>query len=634
MTSPIKESSVCSDSTVSSLLTNYSIHSNNPYSDTLICYKDKVYSSASEALEAYIEDFDLSLTFSERSTGKICIWQSTPKKVKFPKHRAKEKHDLMTVSFWYAQSLAVHVKYLCFSALNYLNQPVGLGSLALPSRRQSECDPDSVSLATDDLLAFPADGSLPLVQHTPFKSSLQSSEWNRLSLKTSFCPYQTSALDAESGFSLQEDGKAVAHQNPHKDFSRKKHGVSTPERYHSVSSKGISRPLSFGEKSNTFPLKNYPRWLTSQKSDLSVSGISSIPNSHYPLWLKSYNLFSERSGQNLNIRGTASPSQAFEILEKRHSVNQDSPNFLEQLGCQDARDDNLEGSCNDDSPAARFQFDNSFSRHTKKLFGGLNTLWPSFSEDQFELLTLKAARGLESSAEDLANNLENDGSPSTTDILGAERSWENAPGAFKPPVPVCCEDMENALPSPKADIIHKFLEDCLNDKNKENACSGGQHHRPLEDLKLMLFKLQAIQGSLSQHETAEQQEEFEKGIECSTYRWMRRPGGMGRQEPREIQQGQMQGPAPGEEETVVAKQASRRWSQRLRSGGRMRNGHQLSEKAEAELKLCDSEMIPLTNSIRKALHHLSRLKSLVEDNGDQQEQPDDGEDKQEKTPDL
>ncbi|XP_009947900.1 PREDICTED: lung adenoma susceptibility protein 2 [Leptosomus discolor] len=549
MTSPIKESSVCSDSTVSSLLTNYSIHSNNPYSDTLICYKDKVYSSASEALEAYIEDFDLSLTFSERSTGKICIWQSTPKKVKFPKHRAKEKHG-MFLQMWCLISFA----------LNYLNQPVGLGSLALPSRRQSECDPDSVSLATDDLLAFPADGSLPLVQHAPFKSSLQSSEWNRLSLKTSFCPYQTSALDAESGFSLQEDGKAVAHQNPHKDFSRKKHGVSTPERYHSVSSKGSSRPLSFGEKSNTFPLKNYPRWLTSQKSDLSVSGISSIPNSHYPLWLKSYNLFSERSGQNLNIRGTASPSQAFEILEKRHSVNQDSPNFLEQLGCQDARDDNLEGSCNDDSPAARFQFDNSFSRHTKKLFG----------EDQFELLTLKAARGLESSAEDLANNLENDGSPSTTDILGAERSWENAPGAFKPPVPVYCEDMENALPSPKADIIHKFLEDCLNDKNKENACSGGQHHRPLEDLKLMLFKLQAIQGSLSQHETAEQQEEFEK----------------------------------------------------------------LSEKAEAELKLCDSEMIPLTNSIRKALHHLSRLKSLVEDNGDQQEQPDDGEDKQEKTPDL
>ncbi|KAM9588862.1 lung adenoma susceptibility protein 2-like isoform 3-T4 [Morphnus guianensis] len=280
MTSSIKESSVCSpDSTVSSLLTSYSTDSNNPYSNSLIHYKDKLYSSASEALEAYIEDFDLSLTSSEIRTGKICIFQSTPKQVKFSKHHAKEKH-----------------------------------------------------------------------------------------------------------------------------------------------------------------------------------------------------------------------------------------------------------------------------------------------EDQLEPLTSKADRGLESSTENLSNNLENYGSPSTTDILEAERSWENAPGAFKPLVPVCCEDMENALPFPKADIIHKFLEDCLNDKNKENTSSGGHHQRPLEALKLMLFKLQEIQASLNQNETAEQKEEFEK----------------------------------------------------------------LSEKAEAELKLCDSEIIPLTNSIQKALHHLSRVKSLVEDNSNQQEQTNDREDKQEK----
>ncbi|XP_026721295.1 lung adenoma susceptibility protein 2 isoform X3 [Athene cunicularia] len=327
MTSSIKESSVCSpDSTVSSLLTSCSIDSDNPYSDSWIQYKDKLYSSASEALEAYIEDFDLSLTSSEISTGKICIYQSTPKQVKFPKHRAKEKH-----------------------APEDFNQPVGLGSLASPSGRQIECDPDLISLATDDLLAFPADGSLPFVQPSPSKS-----------------------------------------------------------------------------------------------------------------------------------------------------------------------------------------------RHPSK--------------DQLELLISKADRGLESSTKDFSNNLENDGSPSTTDILGAERSWENAPGVFKPPGPVCCEDMENAPPLPRADIIQKFLEDCLNDKNKDVAFSGHHHDRPLEALKRMLFKLQAIQGSLSQNETAEQKEEFEK----------------------------------------------------------------LSEKAEAELKLCDSERIPLTNSIRKALHHLSHLKSLVEDN--QQEQ--------------
>ncbi|KAM6105991.1 lung adenoma susceptibility protein 2 [Pterocles gutturalis] len=535
MTSSIKEESVCSpDSTVSSLLTSCSIDSNNLYSDSLIHYKDKLYSSASEALEAYIEDFDLSLTSSEISTGKICIYQSTPKK--FSKRHAKEKH-----------------------ALEDFNQQVGLGSLGSPSRRQTECDSDLISLATDDLLAFPADGSLPFVQQSP-KSKHQSSERKRQSFKTSFCPCQTSSLNTEISFSLQENGKAVAHQNPHKDSSKKKCSVYTPDGYDSVSSKGSSRPLSFEEISNTF--KNYPRWLTSQKSDLSLSGISSIPNLHYPVWIKSHNLLSnstkESDGQNFNTQGKASSSQTSDVLKKGHSVDTDSSNFLEQNDCLDLRGDKkVEESCNYDSPDACFPFDNSFSRHTKK----------PLTEDQLELLTLKADRGLKSSTEDLSNTPENDDSPSTTDILGGERSWENAPGAFRPPVPMCCEDVEGALPFPKADIIHKFLEDCLKDKNKENTFSVGHHHRPLEALKLMLFKLQRVQGSLSLSETAEQKEEFEK----------------------------------------------------------------LSEKADAGLKLWDSEIIPLTNSLQKALHHLSRLKSLVEDNSNHQEQTDDHqEDEQEK----
>ncbi|XP_068280486.1 lung adenoma susceptibility protein 2 [Nyctibius grandis] len=531
MTSSIKESSVCSPgSTVSSLLTSCSTDSNNPYSNSLICYKDKLYSSASEALEAYIEDFDLSLTSSERSTGKISICQSTPKQVKFSKHHAKKKH-----------------------ALDDFNQHIGLGSLASPCRRQVECDPDLMSLATDDLLAFPADGSLPCVQH---KSRHQSSEWDRWSLKTSCCPCQTSSLNTQSRFSPQQNGKAVGHQKPHKHFSKKKHNVYPPDRCDSASSKGSPRPLSFEESSNTFAFKNYPRWLTSHKPDLSVSGISSIPNFHYPVWLKSYNLFSdsakESDGQHFNIQSKASSLQAFDIRKKRHSADQDSSNFLEQKGCLDLRGDNkVEETCSYASPGACFPFDNLFSRHTKK----------PFREDQFELLTLKADRGLESSAENLSINLENDGSPSTTDILGAERSWEYAPGALKPPVPVCCEDMENALPFPKADIVHKFLEDCLHDKNKENTFYGAHHHRPLEVLKLILFELQAIQGSLSHNGTTQQKEELEK----------------------------------------------------------------LSEKAEAELKLCDSERILLTNSIQKALNHLSHLKSLFEDKSNQQEQTNDHE---------
>uniref|UniRef100_A0A8B9CY17 Lung adenoma susceptibility protein 2 n=1 Tax=Anser brachyrhynchus TaxID=132585 RepID=A0A8B9CY17_9AVES len=289
-----KKNSVSSpDSTVSFLLT--STGSSNSCSNSLIQYKDKLYSSASEALEVYIEDFDLSLTSSEITTGKI--------------------------------------------SLDDCNEPIGLSSLASPRRRETECDPDLISLATDDLLAFPADGSLPCVPSSPFKSRHQNSEWNRWSLKKPVCPYHTVSLGAERGFCLQENGKADANENP---------------------------------------------------------------------------------------------------------------------------------------------------------------------------LTWKADRDLESSNEGSSNALENDGSPSTTDILGAERSWENVLGASKSPAPARWEDKNNPLPFPKADIIHKFLEDCLDDKNKENIFSGDHNHRPLEALKLMLFKLQAAQGSLNPNETAEQKEEFAK----------------------------------------------------------------------------------------------------------------------------
>ncbi|KAM6392049.1 lung adenoma susceptibility protein 2 [Rhynochetos jubatus] len=392
MTSSIKESVCSPDSTVSSLLTSCRIHSNNPCSNSFIHYKDKLYSSASEALDAYIEDFYLSLMSSEISTGRIHICQSTPKHIEFPKHPAKEKH-----------------------ALGDFNQHVGLGSVASSSGRQTECDLDLISLATDDLLAFPADGSLPFVQPSPLKSGHQGSEWNRQSLETSFCPYQTPSLSTKRSFSLQKNSKAVAHQNPHMVFSKEKHSVyCTPDRCDSVS-EGSSRALSLEENANA--LKNCPRWLTSHQSDLSVSGISSIPDFHYPDWRKSYNTFSdsaeEGDGENHDIQSGASSSQTLEILKKGLSVDKDSCNFLEKNDWLDLKgDDKVEETCSCDSPEASFPFDNSFSRPTKKLF----------REDQLELFTLKGDRGLESSTEHLSNSLENNGSPSTTDILGGERS--------------------------------------------------------------------------------------------------------------------------------------------------------------------------------------------------------------------
>lgn len=112
-----KKSSVSSpDSTVSVLLS--SIGSSSLCSCSLIQYKDKLYSSASEALQAYIEDFDLSLTSSEITTGKICLCQSTPKPAEFSKRHVKGKHGVFSAStsfnkFW----CFLVVLFVCFPPL-------------------------------------------------------------------------------------------------------------------------------------------------------------------------------------------------------------------------------------------------------------------------------------------------------------------------------------------------------------------------------------------------------------------------------------------------------------------------------------------------------------------------------------
>uniref|UniRef100_A0A8C6J4D9 Uncharacterized protein n=1 Tax=Melopsittacus undulatus TaxID=13146 RepID=A0A8C6J4D9_MELUD len=54
-----------------------------------VLYGQRSYSSASEALDAYIEDFDRSQADPYGS----CIHGSVPKEIRLPKHCAKGKHE-------------------------------------------------------------------------------------------------------------------------------------------------------------------------------------------------------------------------------------------------------------------------------------------------------------------------------------------------------------------------------------------------------------------------------------------------------------------------------------------------------------------------------------------------------------
>uniref|UniRef100_A0A670ZS44 Uncharacterized protein n=1 Tax=Pseudonaja textilis TaxID=8673 RepID=A0A670ZS44_PSETE len=149
--------------------------------------------------------------------------------------------------------------------------------------------------------------------------------------------------------------------------------------------------------------------------------------------------------------------------------------------------------------------------------------------------------------------LKNDGSPCTVDILEAERVWDNVPIGLKSPVPISCVE-ENSPPNPKASMVNNFLEDCLQNGQQESTFSGGNHHGPVEALKLMLFNLQAVQHSFHKNKSDRSKEESPK----------------------------------------------------------------VSSEDE-DFKLTDCDMIPVAQSLQRALHHLARLKGLVNDTSGREE---------------
>ncbi|XP_065746286.1 lung adenoma susceptibility protein 2 isoform X3 [Phocoena phocoena] len=126
---------VCSrESSVSSLLASCNLSgSNSSNSDGSFQYKDRLYSSASQALQAYIDDFDLSHMYLGASTGKINIDKCSANMPEFSNYVYKPKN--------------------AFENLDDKKD------LSLSCRGQTINDMDSISLTTDDLLKLPADGS-------------------------------------------------------------------------------------------------------------------------------------------------------------------------------------------------------------------------------------------------------------------------------------------------------------------------------------------------------------------------------------------------------------------------------------------------------------------------------------------
>lgn len=112
MAKPSTKHRVCSrESSVSSLLASCSLSgSNSSTADGSVQYKDKLYSSASQALQAYIDDFDLSRMYPGVSTGKINIDKCPANMPEFSTYSYKPNHGMLLLFAFFLSTDLNHLK--------------------------------------------------------------------------------------------------------------------------------------------------------------------------------------------------------------------------------------------------------------------------------------------------------------------------------------------------------------------------------------------------------------------------------------------------------------------------------------------------------------------------------------------
>ncbi|XP_075442653.1 lung adenoma susceptibility protein 2 [Ascaphus truei] len=526
----VESSSPESSISISSLLASCSLSSSNTSSHSFssIEYKDKLYDSATKALEAYIEDYEGSLQSPIVSTGKITIRTSSDTSNKSSRH--------------------------CITKTAPGNSKGKSKNSFSSMRRRVATEPDLFSLTTDDLLSFPSDGSLPLSQTYLSEQKLQRRSRKQHGSFVKHPPLSSSQQASSLNTRTRLDFLNLCDKDvPDPSYRQSRNmqyitrGTESENKPHSY--KPVASPYSLKE---TSLLKGYPRWLTSQKSDLSISGITSIPDVKYPVWLKNHDLLSDSDSQAAYPAYKSSGVCSF----PQTSEKQPGTASLDRLGSLHVRFNDSysdhdvlkkRNTCSSVMADAHYQHDLDIYKH-------LNTL---LKDDPIDLLLQKSEHCLDCSRKRLSSPLKNDGSPRTEDVLEAERSWEKIPFPFKSPVPMSRDD--EGLPTcTKSERVCDSLNDCI-----QNDCpvpvstfSGGNHHGPVEALKHMLFNLQTVQQSFIQSKTKEPKEECKK----------------------------------------------------------------ISKDADSELRCFDQEMFPVNRSLQKALHHLSRLKDLVEDTSIKQDQ--------------
>ncbi|XP_010751450.2 lung adenoma susceptibility protein 2 [Larimichthys crocea] len=262
------------ESTVTSLLSS-SGHLRSsllaPELNSTFRYRDKNYDSASAALDAYIADYEGSHRNSKSLTGKLVLPLSPPSRLSRARVSTLRNKDVLR-------------ERLTDRELDFLNLPVS--SLHHRSNR------DRLSMTTDELLSIPHDGSMPVTHTSAFIQGFLSQSGASLPCPSSSRPAHR-AWDRLS--SSHPAPQLNHHHHPHpartprSSRCRGRPGaatVNTEDGISSVSCHQLVHRAARPEWTEPSASLHLPHWFTSNKTDMDCSGITSVPDLTYPAWIQ------------------------------------------------------------------------------------------------------------------------------------------------------------------------------------------------------------------------------------------------------------------------------------------------------------------------------------------------------------
>lgn len=229
-------------------------------------YRNKNYDSASAALDAYITDFESNCQSSMLLTGSLALPRSPPR-----------------VSM--LRNKDVLRERLTDRELDFLNLPV--------SSLHHSCNRDRLSMTTDELLSIPYDGSMPVTHTSAFIQGLMSQSG-------AYKPCPSSSRASHSSWDKLSSSHAAPrlnHHHPHphpagtpsSSRCRRKAGAAMLKPEDDISSVSFYRSAHGAARSEWASL-HIPHWLTSNKSGMDCPGITSVPDLKDPAWIQRFDL--------------------------------------------------------------------------------------------------------------------------------------------------------------------------------------------------------------------------------------------------------------------------------------------------------------------------------------------------------